>query len=775
MSLQKNDPKFSRIKASVVDHFTDFISIANKDREIIYCNPAAYRMMGYAPHERPEITSTAQLHAEGFDAFAAREIQPAVFKNGSWNGLSAIRHKDGSTIMVDMTVFPLYDDAGEEYGTVAVMRDVNELTKLNLSLQKSSALFQEVLDSVMIGIILINMETNQIEMANKRTAELLQIELEDIIGQKCYDILCHNSLALCPHINERDQRVLLGERYLARKDGTSLPIIKTGTWITIEGRDYLVDTLVDISIQKELEENLKEAKLQAEAANNSKSEFLSRMSHEMRTPLTAVIGMSQIAEKTRDVKKLKDCLETIHLSSNHLLNLINDILDLSKIEEGKLELAPDTFSLSSLVDKTLALIRARAEEKRIGVYLDMSAGIPPYLVGDSLRLSQVLLNLLSNAVKFTPEDKRVFLRIRLDSQDADQVTLQFDVADQGIGMTREQMDRLFQPFVQADGSIARNYGGTGLGLVISKRIIGLMGSDILVESIPNQGATFSFSLTLPISQEEERRKPAVTISPELLSDRRVLIVDDMEINRLITMELLADTRMIFDEASDGLEAIAKALAHPYDLILMDIQMPFLDGYSATQQIRKGPEPYCHVPIVAMSANVFREDMERSLAIGMDGHVGKPINLDELMEALGKIFYKDGAGEADSEKHRALIRFRPGAFVPAADLGYFNYPAALKHHHGDAFHLASLCHDFLQEDLYGKLKDAMDTGAFTAAGDIVSQLLSYAHAYCLNSLASYAGNVQLTLTRGDYKYAAMYLADLGKCYARTQEVLRELLV
>ncbi len=774
MAATLDEAFMNQIKASVIDSFTDFISIANTDREIIYYNPAAYRMMGYTPEENPDIWSTEKLHADGFDEFAKNVIQPSVFKNGSWTGISAIRHKDGSTLMVEMTVFPLYFASGEEYGTVAVMRDVNELTKMNERLQKSSELFQKVLDSAKIGIVLINMESNTIEMVNQFAEELLQMNAAEVKGKKCYDVLCHSSLEFCPHVNERDKQVLLGERYLQRQDGTAIPIIKTGTWITIDGKDYLVDTFVDITIQKELESSLNEAKLAAEAANRSKSEFLSHMSHEMRTPLNAVIGMAQISEKTDDVAKLKEYINTIKLSSSHLLSLINDVLDLSKIEEGKLELNIEAFSVFEMVEKIKLIIAEKAKEKQIHLSVEADADIPPFLMGDALRLSQVLLNFLSNAVKFTPENGNVAFAVRLQGLQNGEAELFFSVADDGIGISEEQLARLFNPFMQADGSITRKYGGTGLGLAISKRLINLMGADIDVETAPGAGAAFSFAVRLPLADAHSLR--VADGLPDDVTDifkgKRALVVDDVELNRIVAVELLAETGLAFDEAGDGRQALDMAAKTLYDVILMDVQMPVMDGYEATQRIRQLPGAHGATPIVAMSANVFKEDVARSLAAGMNDHVGKPVDAAVMTAAINRLL--NGAAPAQAADEARAAQFRGGIAVDAIDKNYFNYPLALKQFDGDGAALAAACDAFLQAGHWEALKAAMDRGDVAQAEQAADALIAAANVCALPAVASYANQVRETLKKKNVDFAAMYLSDLGKSYARTREVLGGLL-
>ncbi len=779
--MQQNidDVTMDRIKASLLDCYRDFISIANVNRDIIYFNPAAYRMMGYEEHERPNILRTEELHTPEADEIARTQIQPAVFRDGYWRGISYIRHKDGSPITVEMTVFPIYGQDGEEYGTVAIMRDVDELSKVNEQLRKSMDMFQKVMDSARIGIVLINMENHTIEMSNEYTKELLGLSDAPLVGQKCYDVLCHRSLDMCPHIHQTD-KFLLFERCIERSDGTSVPIIKTGTRIQIGATPYLVDTFVDISMQKALEKNLQEAMFAAEAANSSKSEFLSRMSHEMRTPLNAIIGMTQISEKVTEVDKLKGCIDTIKLSSKHLLGLINDILDLSKIEEGKLELSPEAFTVTEMIRKIALLISPKAQEKHIDFVTKVDPDIPAYLSGDALRISQVLLNFLSNAVKFTPDHGAIHLDVQCLSHDAKAAMLRFAVRDSGIGITPEQLDRLFSPFTQADGSISRKYGGTGLGLVISKRLINLMQSDVEVTSTYGEGSTFAFDLTLPIADESDyvSQEEEGTVSTEsvkkLFTGKRLLVADDLEVNRMIVDELLSGTGIVFDEATDGSQALEKASNTLYDIILMDIQMPVMDGYEATKQIRALPPPHGQVPIVAMSANVFKEDVRRSLATGMNAHIGKPVNINEMLTVMSGLLrgHRDTAEPA--EKAKNVRHFRSGITAADYDEGQFDFAQALENQSGDISKLEAKCDEFLRGMAYFALNGAMATSNYPAALEALDAFTTLSGELVMGAVTAFAKNVSECIRQKTYQYARMYLLDLTQWYPKVCTMLSDLL-
>jgi signal transduction histidine kinase len=390
----------------------------------------------------------------------------------------------------------------------------------------------------------------------------------------------------------------------------------------------------------------------AERASKAKGAFLANMSHEMRTPMNAIIGMTNIAKISGDIERKDYCLKKIEDASSHLLGVINDILDMSKIEANKLELSPVEFNFETMIQKTAGVINFRMDEKKQRFTIRIDESIPALLFGDDQRLSQVITNLLSNAVKFTPENGAIDLNARLLNEEDRLCTIQVEVIDSGIGISEEQLPRLFTSFEQADSGTSRRFGGTGLGLAISRNVVEMMGGSIWVESEAGKGSTFAFTIRIPRAPDV-RRTDSSEGSPDgntpsasggsalagAFKGSRVLLAEDVEINREIMTALLEPTALEIDCAENGVEALRMFTEAPgrYSLIFMDVQMPEMDGYEATRRIRawekEHPLSSGGIPIIAMTANVFREDVEKCLESGMNGHVGKPLDFAEVLRTL----------------------------------------------------------------------------------------------------------------------------------------------
>jgi signal transduction histidine kinase/CheY-like chemotaxis protein/HPt (histidine-containing phosphotransfer) domain-containing protein len=529
--------------------------------------------------------------------------------------------------------------------------------ELDAALGRKTEILEATLSTIPDGILVLDADLKLIT-CNETLFEVLELDREAILGTRDPGKAIREARVRRGDFGPGDPAALLSDWEVALRSPQSRQYdqqIASGRWIEIRGQNLLrggrVTVTRDITSRKEHETALRLAKEEAdharviaEEASRAKSGFLANMSHEIRTPMNGVIGAAHLLLDTPLDGDQRRYLDMIMLSGQHLLSVIEDILDISKLEAGRMVLENIEFSLPDVVGTAVELLRPKAAEKHLGVQTAIDPGLAEQLVGDPTRIRQVLVNLIGNAIKFTDKGNVTIAARSVADGDGASV-LRVEVRDTGIGIPADAQTTLFQTFSQADGTITRRFGGTGLGLAISKQLVELMGGTIGVHSRPGEGSTFWF--TLPPCRAA-RGAPEIARAPRpetTLSGHRVLVAEDVEVNRLIAREVLRRMGCEVEIAEDGARAVEMALATDFDLVLMDIQMPRMDGVEATRRIRAAGGPRSRVPIVALTAHAIASEREAYLGAGMDDYLSKPFKPATLREIVERWTRKTGPPSA----------------------------------------------------------------------------------------------------------------------------------
>jgi PAS domain S-box-containing protein len=658
-----------RLLRVIVDNSEDAIFVKDGDGRYVVCNPAAARYMGLAPE--------AVIGRQDRDVFPADQYQTIVETDRrvvDGGRIQTIAERVETAIgqrVFRTTKGPLSDPAGKPAGLFGIARDLTDRLAADEQLHKLSHAIEQSPESVCITDA-----QGRIEYVNPAFSGITGYAPGEAIGRDASFLQSDQA----PHDPNQDLWVALergdswkGEFYNRRKDGTDyvgfaiVSPIRDAEGKTTHYLSVMEDATERIRLGKELDEHrnhledlvatrtqeLNLARQQAEAANRAKSAFVANMSHEIRTPLNAILGLTHLLRTGGATPVQVEQLNKIDAAGRHLLSLISDILDLSKIDAGRLNLESSVFSLAAMLDEVAAIIGESARAKGVEVKVD-TGGVPDGLIGDPTRVRQALFNFAGNAVKFT-ERGSIAIRARLVQAEDRDLLVRFEVADTGIGIDPDVLPRLFDAFQQADSTTTRRFGGTGLGLAITRRLALLMGGEVGVESQPDGGSIFWFSGRFRrydgVTMVGATDRAASSANLDIPAGRHVLVAEDQPINLEVATALLERLGLVVDVAHDGREAVAMASAGAYDAVLMDIQMPIMDGLDATRAIRALPG-WAEVPIIAMTANAFEDDRRNCIAAGMDEFLAKPVDPQVLASTLARWLalrpgVRQGDGRADT--------------------------------------------------------------------------------------------------------------------------------
>lgn len=703
--------------AAIVESSDDAIVSKNLNGIIQTWNAGAERLFGYRAEEvigRPItlLLPPERIHEEDLILERVRSGQRVTH-------LETVRvTKDGRQIDVSVTVSPIRSRDGQIIGASKIAHDITDRKRAEEKLRESEQRFRTMAESIP-QLAWMAQPDGHIVWYNRRWYEYTGTTPEQMEGWGWQAVHDPDEL---PRVLERWKAAIAeGKPWedtfpLRRHDGTMRPHLSRAVpMCDQEGRVMRwFGTNTDITERIETEAALQRAKEAAEAANLAKSRFLANMSHELRTPMNAILGMIDVALPKAIQPTVKDCLQTAKGSADLLLMLLNDLLDSAKIESGNLELESAPFSLRRMLDQITRVLGVRAREKGLSFYCRMPDEIPDAINGDRMRLQQVLLNLAGNAIKFT-ERGEVEVSVRTLSQEGE-ACLEFAVRDDGIGIPPASLERLFQPFAQADASMARRFGGTGLGLSISKSLVEMMGGRIWVESEVGKGSTFYFTVRLPLAQElpsDFEAPVAIPAAPH--AQLRILLVEDNPANQKLATYILQDRGHLVEIAGDGQEAIHLAQQNRYDVILMDVQMPGMDGLEAAAAIRTRENGGRRVPIIAVTAHAMKGDRDQCLEHGMDGYLSKPIEAGQmiaLIEGLAR-----GAAPAARE---SVAPSEPASPLSSA---VFDRKTALKRCAGSQDLLAQMAECFVEEvrNLIPQLRAASEQGDLAKVGRLGHRL------------------------------------------------------
>src|ERR1017187_390637 len=627
---------------AAVEQAADAIVITGVDGTIQYVNPAFTTLTGYSREEavgqNPRFLKSGQTPQEVY-----RELWSTIVSGRVWHGEVINRRKNGTVYREEMQITPVEGAAGQIVSFIAVKRDVTRL-----GAERDAQAFLETIVQGSEDAIVAYSPSGTILTWNRGAETVFGYGAAEAIGKPMSMLLPSDRqhvLASAPEHVRAGTFISNHEGVGLHRDGRRIPLLGSGSPVRNAAGELIAISMIlrDVSERKRYERELIRAREAADAANVAKSRFLANMSHEIRTPMNGVIGMMQLLLETALSAEQRRYASVAQASGQVLLSLIDNVLDLSKIEARKVTLEKFSFNLRHTLESVVQLLGIQAKAKALNLALRVSPEIPELLRGDPHRLRQILTNLVTNAVKFT-ERGEVAVEAALQKQADGQVTVAFRIVDTGIGMRPDEIARLFQPFAQADTSTTRKYGGTGLGLIISKQLVEMMGGKIGVHSLPGLGSTFWFTAVFETAEPEVAQPVTGGVDRRNggpVPGLRILVVEDNPVNREVLLAQLSRLGYQAAAVENGAEAVEALAAAGYDLVLMDCQMKAMDGFEATLHIREVHRS--DIPIVAVTADAMPADRDRCLQAGMNDYLAKPVELQRLADMLAKWLPAPSAG------------------------------------------------------------------------------------------------------------------------------------
>lgn len=710
--LAQTELRFASLIAQETDNA---VIITDKEGNTEWVNRSFERITGYSFDQVKGRKPGDVLQGEETDPGIVNSIAAAIANHLPIETDVINYHKDGRPYWVSLQIQPVFNSLGEVTNFISIQRDITEQKKSQDEMARVTTNLSTLIKNLHYGVLMED-QNRKIALINKSFCDMfgIAVEPELLLGSDCSGsaeqskLLFANPEQFVKRIDEvvRDRHPVIEEE-LELADGRTFH----RDYIPIFFNEKFIGNIWqyrDTTERKKSETAFRKAIREAESANAAKSIFLAKMSHEIRTPLNAVIGLSKLMRDTPLNPEQQNLNDKLLLSGENLLVTINEILDFSKIEAGKIELETLPFSMAELMKRVYSLHEHAAEEKMIAFTTVKDDNIPGALIGDPARLQQVLTNLVTNAIKFT-KSGRIEVSCKLVSSDRTKARVLFSVTDTGIGISSESLAHVFESFKQEDESVTRHYGGTGLGLAISKQLVGLMGGELLVESEKGKGSRFYFTITLRISDEKLLKKELkrVRFEPRILEGKKLLVVEDNGFNQFIIKSILEKWGASVDIAENGQIAVSQLWLSEYDLVLMDMQMPVMDGLTATRMIRSDLNNL--TPIIALTANVTKEAVEKAFEAGMNEYISKPFEEEDLytkvLKALGK--------EVSYDSEPVVTDRNPGAQERKEEI-YYDLTKLSRSVGGDSEHIMGTLMKFLEiiPEYYDNLQNAYDQRQFT---------------------------------------------------------------